>query len=100
MSNQKNWERAIALCQRMLDEKVEIYEVMRIFSPMGANARRKLIYCHMDITSEDLDQIESAIEKYKIATDELAKTMVKTRIKKSMFYIKIKELYDKNKNGK
>ena len=84
----------------MIDEKIEIYEVMRIFTPMATKSRRKLLYCDPEITSEDLDQVEKAIRKYKETLDDISKTKVETRIKRSSFFKTLQEHYDQNKDKK
>ena len=84
----------------MIDEKIEIYEVMRIFTPMATKSRRKLLYCDPAITSEDLDQVEKAIKRYQQTLDEISKTKVETRIKRSSFFKTLQEHYDKDKNKK
>lgn len=88
------------LLNTMIDEKIEIYEVMRIFTPMATKSRRKLLYCDPAITSEDLDQIEKAIRRYKETLDEISKTKVETRIKRSSFFKTLQEHYDQNKDKK
>lgn len=84
----------------MLEEKIEIYEVMRIFTPMATKARRKLLYCDPAITSDDLDQIEKAIIRYRETMIEISETKVETRIKRSSFFKTLQEHYDKNKDKK
>lgn len=100
MSNVNNWNRAISLVQRMLDEKIEIYEVMKIFTPMATKARRKILYCDPAITSDDLDQIEVAIDRYTKTLEEITSTKVETRIRRSAYFQTLKEHYDKNKDKK
>jgi hypothetical protein len=100
MNNEQNWSRAILLLNTMIVEKIEIYEVMRIFAPMATKSRRKLLYCDPAITSEDLDQVEKAIRRYKETLDEISKTKVETRIKRSSFFKTLQEHYDQNKNKK
>jgi hypothetical protein len=100
MNNQQNWSRAILLLNTMIDEKIEIYEVMRIFTPMATKSRRKLLYCDPAITSEDLDQVEKAIRRYRETLDEISKTKVETRIKRSSFFKTLQEHYDQNKDKK
>jgi hypothetical protein len=100
MNNQQNWSRAILLLNTMIDEKIEIYEVMRIFTPMATKSRRKLLYCDPAITSEDLDQVEKAIRRYRDTLDEISKTKVETRIKRSSFFKTLQEHYDQNKDKK
>jgi hypothetical protein len=63
MNNIENWDRAILLLNTMIDEKIEIYEVMRIFTPMATKSRRRLLYCDPNITSQDLDEVEKAIRR-------------------------------------
>jgi len=84
----------------MIEEKIEIYEVMKIFTPMATRSRRKLLYCDPNITSEDLDQVEKAIRRYRETLDEISKTKVETRIKRSSFFKTLQEHYDQNKNKK
>lgn len=100
MSNLQNWDRAILLLNTMLEERIEIYEVMRIFTPMATKSRRKLLYCDPAITSEDLDQVEKAIKRYRETLDEISKTRVETRIKRSSFFKTLQEHYDQNKDKK
>ena len=100
MNNLQNWNRAILLLNTMIDEKIEIYEVMRIFTPMATKSRRKLLYCDPAITSEDLDQVEKAIRRYRETLDEISKTRVETRIKRSSFFKTLQEHYDQNKDKK
>jgi len=100
MNNLQNWNRAILLLNTMIDEKIEIYEVMRIFTPMATKSRRKLLYCDPAITSDDLDQVEKAIRRYRETLDEISKTKVETRIKRSSFFKTLQEHYDQNKNKK
>jgi hypothetical protein len=100
MNKIENWNRAISLVNRMIDEKIEIYEVMKIFTPMASSARRNLLYCSPKISDDDLDQIEKAITRYKNTLDEMGKTQVETRIKRSTYFQKLKEHYDKDKNKK
>ena len=100
MNNLQNWNRAILLLNTMIEEKIEIYEVMRIFTPMATKSRRKLLYCDPNITSEDLDQVEKAIRRYRETLDEISKTKVETRIKRSSFFKTLQEHYDHNKNKK
>jgi hypothetical protein len=100
MNNEKNWKRSIELVKQMLDDKIEIYEVMKIFTPMASSSRRNLLYCNPHISSEDLDQVEKAIHRYKSTLEEMGKTQVETRIKRSMYFQKLKEHYDKDKNKK
>ena len=100
MSNQQNWERAISLINRMLDEKIEIYEVMRIFTPMSTKARRKILYCDPAITSNDLDEVELAINRYSKTLEEITTTQVEKRIRRSAYFQTLKEHYDKNKDKK
>jgi hypothetical protein len=100
MNNQQNWNRAIILLNTMIEEKIEIYEVMRIFTPMATKSRRKLLYCDPAITSEDLDQVEKAIRRYRETLDEISKTKVDTRIKRSSFFKTLQEHYDQNKDKK
>lgn len=100
MSNIENWNRAILLLNTMIEEKIEIYEVMRIFTPMATKSRRKLLYCDPSITSEDLDQVEKAIRRYRDTLDEISKTRVETRIKRSSFFKTLQEHYDQNKDKK
>jgi hypothetical protein len=100
MNNIENWNRAILLLNTMIDEKIEIYEVMRIFTPMATKSRRRLLYCDPHITSEDLDQVEKAIRRYRETLDEISKTKVETRIKRSSFFKTLQEHYDQNKNKK
>ena len=84
----------------MLDDKIEIYEVMKIFTPMASAARRNLLYCNPRISIDDLDQVEKAISRYKQTLEEMTKTQVETRIKRSVYFQKLKEHYDKDKNKK
>jgi len=100
MNNLQNWNRAILLLNTMIDEKIEIYEVMRIFTPMATKSRRKLLYCDPAITSEDLDQVEKAIRRYRETLNEISKTKVETRIKRSSFFKTLQEHYDQNKDKK
>jgi hypothetical protein len=100
MNNIKNWDRAIILLNTMIEEKIEIYEVMRIFTPMATKSRRKLLYCDPAITSEDLDEVEKAIRRYKETMTEISKTKVETRIKRSSFFKTLQEHYDKDKDKK
>ena len=100
MSNQQNWNRAISILNTMIEEKVEIYEVMKIFTPMATKSRRKLLYCDPEITSEDLDQVEMAIKKYKDTMYDISQTKVETRVTKSTFFKTLQEHYDKNKDKK
>jgi len=100
MNNLQNWNRAILLLNTMIEEKIEIYEVMKIFTPMATRSRRKLLYCDPNITSEDLDQVEKAIRRYRETLDEISKTKVETRIKRSSFFKTLQEHYDQNKNKK
>ena len=100
MDNLQNWNRAILLLNTMIEEKIEIYEVMRIFTPMATKSRRKLLYCDPAITSDDLDQVERAIRRYRETLDEISKTKVETRIKRSSFFKTLQEHYDQNKDKK
>lgn len=100
MSKTENWNRAINLLNQMLDDKIEIYEVMKIFTPMASVARRNLLYCNPRISIDDLDQVEKAISRYKQTLEEMTKTQVETRIKRSVYFQKLKEHYDKDKNKK
>jgi hypothetical protein len=100
MNNQQNWNRAILLLNTMIEERIEIYEVMRIFSPMATKSRRKLLYCDPAITSEDLDQVEMAIKRYAETLKEISDTKVETRIKRSSFFKTLQEHYDQNKDKK
>ena len=100
MNNIDNWKRAISIVNRMIDDKIEIYEVMKIFTPMATSARRKLLYCDPSITTDDLDQVEKAIVRYNSTLEEIGKTQVETRIKRSMYFQKLKEHYDKDKDKK
>lgn len=100
MNRIENWERAISLINQMIDEKIEIYEVMKIFTPMASSSRRNLLYCNPSITDADLDQVEKAIQRYKTTLEEMGKTEVETRIKRSTYFQKLKEHYDKDKNKK
>lgn len=100
MNNLQNWDRAILLLNTMIEEKIEIYEVMRIFTPMATKSRRKLLYCDPNITSDDLDQVERAIKRYRETLDEISKTKVETRIKRSSFFKTLQEHYDQNKDKK
>ena len=100
MNNLQNWNRAILLLNTMIDEKIEIYEVMRIFTPMATKSRRKLLYCDPAITSEDLDQVEKAVRRYRETLDEISKTKVETRIKRSSFFKTLQDHYDQNKDKK
>jgi hypothetical protein len=100
MNNIENWDRAILLLNTMIDEKIEIYEVMRIFTPMATKSRRRLLYCDPNITSQDLDEVEKAIRRYKETMTEISQTKVETRIKRSSFFKTLQEHYDKNKNKK
>jgi hypothetical protein len=84
----------------MIDEKIEIYEVMRIFTPMATKSRRKLLYCDPAITSQDLDEVERAITRYRETMVEISETKVETRIKRSSFFKTLQEHYDKNKDKK
>jgi hypothetical protein len=100
MNNQQNWNRAILLLNTMIEERIEIYEVMRIFTPMATKSRRKLLYCDPAITSEDLDQVEIAIKRYAETLKEISDTKVETRIKRSSFFKTLQEHYDQNKDKK
>jgi hypothetical protein len=100
MNNTQNWNRAILLVNQMIEQKIEIYEVMKIFTPMSARARRSLLYCNPNITSDQLDEVELAIKRYKSTLEEMGKTQVETRIKRSTYFQKLKEHYDKDKNQK
>ena len=100
MNKVDNWKRAISIVNTMIDEKIEIYEVMKIFTPMASSARRNLLYCNPSISSDDLDQVEKAIARYKDTLGEIGKTQVETRIKRSTYFQKLKEHYDKDKNKK
>jgi hypothetical protein len=100
MNNTQNWNRAITLLNQMLEDKIEIYEVMKIFTPMASSSRRNLLYCNPRISSDDLDQVEKAISRYKQTLEEMTKTQVETRIKRSVYFQKLKEHYDKDKNKK
>jgi len=100
MNNLQNWNRAILLLNTMINEKIEIYEVMRIFTPMATKSRRKLLYCDPSISSEDLDQVEKAIRRYRDTLEEISKTKVETRIKRSSFFKTLQEHYDQNKDKK
>ena len=100
MNNIQNWNRAIFLLNTMIEEKIEIYEVMRIFTPMATKSRRRLLYCDPTITSEDLDQVEKAIKRYTETLKEISDTKVETRIKRSSFFKTLQEHYDQNKDKK
>lgn len=84
----------------MLNEKIEIYEVMRIFTPMAVKSRRRILYCDPEISKEDLDQVELAINRYTKTLDEITETQVEKRIKRSAYFQTLKDHYDKNKNKK
>lgn len=84
----------------MINDKIEIYEVMKIFTPMASSSRRNLLYCNPNITDSDLDQVEKAIQRYKSTLEEMGQTEVETRIKRSTYFQKLKEHYDKDKNKK
>lgn len=96
-TKKKNWERAISLIGRMIEERVEIYEVMRIFTPMASTARKKLLLCDIDITDKELDEVESAINRYNKTLTDLSETKVEQRVRRSMFFKTLQEHYDKNK---
>jgi len=100
MNNIQNWNRAIMLVNQMIEDKIEIYEVMKIFTPMATSSRRSLLYCNPKITSDDLDQVEKAISRYKDTLEEMGRTQVETRIKRSNYFQKLKEHYDKDKDKK
>jgi hypothetical protein len=100
MNNVDNWKRAISIVNTMIEDKIEIYEVMKIFTPMAFPARRNLLYCNPNISSDDLDQVEKAILRYKKTLEDIAKTQVETRIKRSAYFQKLKEHYDKDKDKK
>jgi hypothetical protein len=100
MNNLQNWNRAILLLNTMIEEKIEIYEVMRIFTPMATKSRRRLLYCDPAITSEDLDQVEMAIKRYTETLKEISDTKVETRIKRSSFFKTLQDHYDQNKDKK
>lgn len=100
MNNSQNWNRAILILNTMIEEKIEIYEVMRIFTPMATKSRRRLLYCDPAITSEDLDQVEIAIKRYAETLKEISDTKVETRIKRSSFFKTLQEHYDQNKDKK
>lgn len=100
MNKVDNWKRAISIVNTMIEDKIEIYEVMKIFTPMASSARRNLLYCNPNISSEDLDQVEKAISRYKKTLEDIGKTQVETRIKRSTYFQKLKEHYDKNKDKK
>ena len=100
MNNQQNWNRAILLLNTMIEERIEIYEVMRIFTPMATKSRRRLLYCDPAITSEDLDQVEMAIKRYAETLKEISDTRVETRIKRSSFFKTLQQHYDQNKDKK
>jgi hypothetical protein len=91
------WKRAIEISKRLLEEEVEIYEVMRIFTPMASGARKRFLLCDIDVTDDDLDQVERAIDGYKKTLNEISETKVHKRIRRSMFFQTLKEHYDKNK---
>jgi hypothetical protein len=93
----KNWERAISLISRMIEDRVEIYEVMRIFTPMASASRKRLLLCDIDITSVDLDEVELAIDRYKRTLNDLSETRIEQRVRRSMFFKTLSEHYDKNK---
>jgi hypothetical protein len=98
MENRKQtWERAISLINRMIEDRVEIYEVMRIFTPMASSARKKLLLCDINITEKELDEVELAISRYKSTLTELSETKVEQRVRRSMFFKTLQEHYDKNK---
>jgi hypothetical protein len=98
MENRKQtWERAISLINRMIEDRVEIYEVMRIFTPMASSARKKLLLCDINITEKELDEVELAINRYKSTLTELSETKVEQRVRRSMFFKTLQEHYDKNK---
>ena len=98
MENRKQtWERAIWLINRMIEDRVEIYEVMRIFTPMASSARKKLLLCDINITEKELDEVELAINRYKSTLTELSETKVEQRVRRSMFFKTLQEHYDKNK---
>ena len=82
----------------MLEERVEIYEVMKIFTPMATSSRRALLYCSPTITEKDLDQVELAIDRYNNTLTDLSSTRVDQRIKRSSYFKTLQEHYDKNKN--
>jgi len=96
-TKKKNWERAISLIGRMIEERVEIYEVMRIFTPMASTSRMKLLLCAIDITDKELDAVESAINRYNKTLTDLSETKVEQRVRRSMFFKTLQEHYDKNK---
>jgi len=100
MDKFNNWNRAILLLNTMIDEKIEIYEVMRIFTPMATKSRRKLLYCDPSITPDDLDQVEKAIKRYTETLKDISETKVETRIKRSSFFKTLQEHYDKNQDKK
>ena len=100
MNRTENWKRAISIVNQMIDDRIEIYEVMKIFTPMATAARRRLLYCDPNITSEDLDEVEKAVVRYKHTLEEMGKTQVETRIKRSTYFQKLKEHYDKDKDKK
>jgi hypothetical protein len=98
MENRKQtWERAISLINRMIEDRVEIYEVMRIFTPMASSARKKLLLCDINITEKELDEVELAINRYKSTLTELSETKVEQRVRRSMFFKTLQDHYDKNK---
>ncbi|NBW17586.1 MAG: hypothetical protein EBR82_57380 [Caulobacteraceae bacterium] len=92
-----NWKRAIEVSKRLLAEEVEIYEVMRIFTPMSSGARKRFLLCDIDITEKDLDEVDRAISGYKKTLEEISSTRIEKRVKRSMFFQTLKEHYDKNK---
>jgi hypothetical protein len=98
MSNKKTWERAKTVLQRLIDDRVEIYEVTRIFNPMANGARKTLCLCKPSVTDNDLDEVEKTIERYKNTLSEVSSTRVEQRVKRSMFFKTLQEHYDKNKN--
>jgi len=88
------------MLNQMIEDKIEIYEVMKIFTPMATSARRSLLYCNPAITSDELDQVEKAIFRYKETLSDMTKTQVETRIRRSVYFQKLKEHYDKDKDKK
>lgn len=99
MSNRVEvWQKAIDTLNRYIEQKVEIYDYVRIFNPMHKESRSRLTCGDMNITAEDISECDKAVERYNSTLSGMVeKGFNIKRRKRSSFYKEMSEYYEKNK---
>lgn len=74
-----NWKRAITVLGKLETAGVRLSQLMRVMNPVEAKRAAKVLKGHADITSHDLDVIETALSNLDTGVEVMVKPRTDTK---------------------